>query len=412
MPNVMEEFDLSEISAVDRPAQAHAKATIIKRVDDKKGKKPMDLGLEETEEDEKKGKKPAAKKGYVDDSDGCVIVLTSASEGHQHTLSLRKGANGGSTSYSSGEEEEDGSHDHPWIMNSQGQIVIGLTKGHDHSVDMAEVQAALFRATLKISPTSQGGDVDANKATDVATNKEGNHMPNDQTTELETLKGQVTELTQAKDRAEAVAALPVDQLAHFRSMDKADQDTFLSKSAEDRNSIVKAATESNPVIYKALDGSEFRKSDDPRLVSAVKAADLTTKALREEVSKRESLELEKRAEQLLPNLPGTAAVRGQLLKAIEGIADEETRKGALECLKSANGGVFERANGSPEDHGMKKGEGVKAHKSTDAEAKLDQLAEKRAKETGEPLYKAYSEVLSTPEGAKLYNEYATQHPAN
>jgi len=443
MPTVMEEFDLMEISAVDRPAQAHAKAVIIKRSDEDMDKadhtlkecknlkacpfhgpkkpatkgnmkdkdKGINLGLDEEDEEDadkgggKKPKKPVKKSPGEMSSAG---VLTSAEDGHSHLLDIYPGQRSGMTSYQTSDASgvKGGSHDHPWAYDSEGRLVIGFSDGHDHQVDQADVDAALLR-TLKNEPASKVDDGD-NNAVETATKQEDSPMgdSNEQVT-LESLEAQIADLTKAKDRAEAVAALSTDQRGHFDTLDADGQEGFLGKSADERDQIVKAAGDADPIVYKSAGGDIFRASDDERLVKAVKAADEAQKSANAEREAREGLELAKRAEDLLGNLPGDASVRGQLLKAVEGIEDEGVREQALEALKAANSGIFERAQGTPEQHGLNKGEGFKPV-SSDSEKALEQMVAKYATEHSVPEYKAWDEVLKSAEGSALYQKSTTE----
>lgn len=441
MPTVMEEFDLMEISAVDRPAQEHAKAVIIKRSDKPDhtlkecknlkacpfhgpealkgggkpkqeakggGKKPMDLGVDEEEDEADKSKykdKDKTRKSF----EGTAGVLTSAEDGHAHLLDVGAGMRSGSTSYNTSDASgvKGGSHDHPWAMNSDGEIVIGLADGHSHQVDMEDVNAALLSLLKSASPDSKLEPGDQTAAAKAAT-KEVSDMPEskEQATDLEALTAQIADLTKAKERAEAVAALSADQRGHFDTLDETSQEGFLGKSTDERDEIVKAASDADPVVYKSASGDIFRASDDERLVKAVKAADEAQKSANTEREAREGMELAKRADELLSNLPGDATVRGQLLKAVEGIEDEEQRGAVLETLKAANSGIFERAQGTPESHGLAKGEGLKP--SSGAEAELEQMVAKYAKDNSVPEYKAWDEVLKSAEGSALYQKSTTE----
>jgi len=442
MPTVMEEFDLMEISAVDRPAQAHAKAVIIKRADaEKGGGKPAFLADDEDEDEEKSmhGKEPKAKKGGGKDKDAkgmdlgldeeddeeagkgkgkkpvtkspgemaAAGVLTSAEDGHSHLLDIYPGQRSGTTSYQTSDASgvKGGSHDHPWAYDAEGRMIIGFADGHDHQVDQADVDAALLR-TLKNSEDLKAGS-DDQTAADAATKMEDSEMPdsNEKVT-LEGLQTQIADLTKAKDRAEAVAALSADQRGHFDTLKGEDQEGFLNKSTDERDEIVKSAGDADPVVYKSASGDLFRQSDDVRLVKAVQAADEAQKSANTEREAREGLELAKRADEILGNLPGDSNVRGQLLKAVESIEDEDIRKGALECLGAANGGIFERANGTPEQHGLAKGAGFQP--STGAEQELEKMVQKYAETNSVPEYKAWDEVLKSAEGSALYQKSTTE----
>jgi len=440
MPTSMEEFDLMEISAVDRPAQAHAKAVIIKRADAEKGKgkpaflsddededeekrmkdkakkskdkdaKGINLGLDEEDDEEsgkgEKGKKPAKKSEMAS-----AGVLTSSADGHSHLLDIYPGMRSGSTSYQTSDASgvKGGSHDHPWAYDAEGHLIIGFADGHDHQVDQPDVDAALLR-TLKRSDDSKA-ESDDQTAADAATKMEDSEMPdsNEKVT-LEGLQSQIADLTKAKDRAEAVAALSADQRGHFDSLEGEAQEGFLGKSTDERDEIVKSASDADPVVYKSAGGDIFRASDDERLVKAVQAADEAQKSANAEREAREGLELAKRADEILGNLPGDASVRGQLLKAVESIEDEDVRKGALECLGAANGGIFERAQGTPESHGLAKGEGLKPVEGG-AESQLEELVKSHMKEHNVAEPQAWDQVLKSVEGASLYNKSTTERGA-
>lgn len=413
MPTVMEEFELLEISAVDRPAQAHAKAVIIKRDGeeyktkgggskdkDKKagpsGKKPMELGLDE-EDEEKKGEGKAPKKTKKMETG----VLVSNEEGHTHLLHFGPDRNAGETSHNSGSSDDMG-HSHPWAMNSEGMIEVGMADGHTHSVSMEDVNQALLR-TLKYDSDESTVDETSDTTAAAAASQEAVMPEAKKNEEIAELQAQNDDLTKRAERAEAVAALKSDERAHFDGLDEAAQDEFLGKSEDERVEIVKAAGDADPVVYKSADGVEFRQSDDPRLVKMAKDRDEDRAILKAEREQRETLELEKRADEVFPNLPGTAIVRGQLLKAVEGIEDEEIRKGALEALKSANGGIFERASDSPESHGLAKGAGIPTGDPT-AETELEQLVKSYQTEHNVTEAKAWDEVLKSDEGASLYRK--------
>lgn len=114
---IMRTFKLNEISAVDRPAQAHAKMTIMKRADDSVEK---------------------------------LILLTSEDEGHQHSINidswdLEQG--GGHTSHAGG-DATDGGHSHAYVMNVDGSITISVNDGHSHSLEGSELLGRLQLVAL------------------------------------------------------------------------------------------------------------------------------------------------------------------------------------------------------------------------------------------------------------------------
>lgn len=114
---IMKEFVIKEISAVDYGAQTPAKAVLMKRDDH-----------------------------GTDDRLEKLVVITSQELGHQHALfigayELEEG--GGTTRYALSESngmEEQEEHNHPYVIESDGTISIGMTAGHTHTLDSALVR--------------------------------------------------------------------------------------------------------------------------------------------------------------------------------------------------------------------------------------------------------------------------------
>jgi hypothetical protein len=76
---------------------------------------------------------------------------------------------------------------------------------------------------------------------------------------------------------------------------------------------------------------------EARVAKAEQAAKEAAEAAAVEKSIRETVELEKRADKDIPLLKGDVKVRAALLKAVDSISDEATRKSVHESLASANG---------------------------------------------------------------------------
>jgi hypothetical protein len=311
MPNkkrILKEFKLTEISAVDKPAQSPALATIMKRHDD-------DSVIE---------------KKYV---------MTSGTDGHTHLVSIdmySKDDMGGYTSWTD-------NHEHPFILRDDGSIEIGEANGHDHGVfpsteqifqkGLTEAQIEPIMVLMKTSfkkPTSadNGGQQPAHT-------KETN-MPDISTAVHQTALDKVDELTKALATASAVSSMSDTQKALYTSLDGADQALFITKSASQREEAVIAKAASNPVVYTALDGTAFHKNDDTRLVNMAKRADDADEALAKAVVLTENATLAKRASSEFGNLPGEQADQVALLKAVSAIEDEATRSNVETILKSHN----------------------------------------------------------------------------
>lgn len=201
-------------------------------------------------------------------------------------------------------------------------------------------------------------------------------------------------------RMEKRDALSAELRKHYDALpDDAAKDAFLAKDASAQTAELEKAAGSDPVVYTTLDGVDIRKSADPALLAMAKRADEDRRSAALEKAARQNIELEKRAETELSKLGGTMAGKKALLKALDNIEDEDVRKSAQEVLASANeiagkGDIF-----------TKRGDGnAPTIEKSDAESKLDQMAADLSKSKNISLEKAYSEVLDSAEGQKLYAE--------
>lgn len=117
--------------------------------------------------------------------------------------------------------------------------------------------------------------------------------------------------------------------------------TTTTKAAEVQKSEVDDA-----VVYTAMDGSIYRKSDDSRLVAMAKSNDDLAKRAADAEAKFRKADLVKRASELMPHLPGTDDAKGVLLGAIEQIADADMQKAAIAAVKAGSDALasaFKRA---------------------------------------------------------------------
>ena len=421
---IMTKFTISEISGVDVPAQAGARLTIMKR----------------HEEGE-------VFKGGA--------ALTSNKKGHAHLIFLDSAEQGGHTSHTKSTGEEFG-HSHPWVINAEGNIVIGQSEGHDHTVlrkrkfsesalqglvekgfalsdggypietvsdfknsvaayplavDKEKVAAHIIKSAKRLDVEEllpedgldsvplikASGEPTASAGGDSAGQKDDNTMTDtkkaaDQlAAALEKVDGLEKQLAQSND----LAKLTDIEKSHYETLDDAQKAEFLKTSSDERKTQITKAQEDDSVIYKAEDGSEYRKSDDPRLVTMAKKSDEDRKVAKAEREKRESLELQKRVTDDIPHLPGDDAVKIAILKAVDGIKDEELRGKAHQTLKAHDQGLakaFEQVG-----HLNKVAEGSPQYQ-------LDELSKAYAKENKVDLALAQSEVLKTSEGQKLYEQ--------
>lgn len=172
-----------------------------------------------------------------------------------------------------------------------------------------------------------------------------------------------------------------------------DRERFIALPAVDRSAELAKREASDPVVYEATDGTKYRASDDPRLVTMAKRSDVAEKAASDNALAAQEADLLKRAE-ALPHLPGDIKVRTSVLRAIDGIADAEVRKGAHEMLKAQDAALSEAF----------KARGVRGlGPATSAEQQLQDLAKRKQSENPKlSEAQAYDEVLKTDEGKRLY----------
>jgi hypothetical protein len=209
----------------------------------------------------------------------------------------------------------------------------------------------------------------------------------------------IADLEKRLEAATAMAALTDVEKAYMADLDEAGQEAFLKADAASRKADVARAKElakaKDPVVFTAADGTEFRKSDDVRLVQMAKDRDADRAIAKSEREAREDMEFEKRAGADLQHMPGETVAKVALLRAVGTIEDAEVRKAVEESLKAQNAEMakaFTRVGAT--------GEG-----KTDPENKIDALAKAKAKADGISFEKAYDEVIETPEGRELYAAY-------
>jgi len=389
----MKKFRIDELSSVDRPAQAPAKAVIMKR----KGKDYV-----EKEDDE----------GKVEKS-GSIEMVSSVEDGHAHVIRFWPDDGDFTVGYAGADGASE--HSHGAVRDDLGNIEIVMNAGHTHEVSREDMVTAVMAMISK-------QDLDEETLGKIQKNfPEVAAAPTEEEVQMD------EELKKSVERLEAIVALPADQREHFDAIEKAeDQDAFLAKSADERAEIVKpvekaeetveeevAKSEDPNVVYTAADGAVFTKSDDPRLVAAIIEKDSKDREIEALKAEKADQEFEKRAEIELANLPGTVKQRAELLKSVESIENPEHREAALKALKAGNsasedvtkslGTSNEASNDAPATP-----QGAQLTKSA-SETKLDDLAKAEAIKLGldpvKDFAKAYQIVLATPEGKDLYNQH-------
>jgi hypothetical protein len=209
---------------------------------------------------------------------------------------------------------------------------------------------------------------------------------------------QIADLTKRAERAESVASLSDAHRAFHKSIVNTEAaDAFLAADETARNAEIAKAQDANFVVYTAMDGSTFRKSDDPRLAKMAQEMDAEKKKRMKMEAEAYKADLEKRAAEL-SHIPGDLNVRVALLKGIDTLPVED-RAAAVKALKAQNerlGKAFEQLGTSA------------APAMDDNLDPLDAMASDIAKRDGISFEKAYGKALATAEGQKLYNQHVAK----
>lgn len=320
---IMRSLKINEISAVDRPAQEGATVAIMKRRGepgyDPSNPDPSKRGRDDSKDVEKR----AMLTGVTDEHSHLVVLDPENGEGAKPAGNTMPALTPGA----------DFPHTHPWIMDDSGNIIIGMAAGHDH--ESGEISTTRMRAGELLMEKQDGTAEDGGRR-----RRRRNDMTEDAKKAAEAAEAEKKELEKKLATAEAYGKLSDSQKAHYAKLDDKAKEEFLAKSDDERVEIVskaaKEAAEENPVVYKAADGTEYRKSDDERLVALAKQSDERLAKLEKAQTDAATADLRKRAETDLANLPGTVETRMTMLKQIDGIADEKERAEALAALKAHN----------------------------------------------------------------------------
>lgn len=212
----------------------------------------------------------------------------------------------------------------------------------------------------------------------------------------EAVNKRIDELEKRAVKAEQLSQLNDVQKAHYGTLSPEAQAEFLGASAEQRDAAVEKAAGDDPVVYTTLDGDEIRKSAGNLVAKLARKADEAEANLKVEKAARERETFAKRAQTELVNLPGDESAQVALLKAVAGIPGEADRKAVGEILKAANEGVSKAFDTAGSSAG---GEG-----GSDAESKLEKMAQAHFESNGGSFQKSYKSVLETPEGRELFKQ--------
>jgi len=375
---ILKTITLTEYSAVTTPAQEGAVAVLMK------------AGAP----DPKAPKAPGAAAPTAPLVKGSSMLMTSSEEGHQHIVRLWDDERGGTTGSSVIEIEGAGAvyHDHAYLLGTDGTITIGETLGHSHEVDSDSVVAAVFSMI-------KGATGDPKQPGHSGAGKESKMAVPEKTVPT-------VDMQKSLDRANAIAAMTPGHFAYHKTLAGDEAEAFVVLTEAQREALVtkieKAKTEADPVVYTSkATGRSYRKSQEDLAEFAKRddARELEMQKLRDENA---VAAFEKRAAEELPHLPGDVKVRGLLVKAIEGIADETARSTVWEMIKSkeaSRSAAFRKVGHTGADEETVFEEGAPL---TDADEKLEKLAADYAKEHKLTIPAAYAKVIQTAEGRRLY----------
>jgi len=325
-------------------------------------------------------------------------AMTNEVRGHVHLLELNTTA--GQTSYATSDPPSmtsnssgassvsySSAHAHSYIVDSKGDVTIGVADGHTHTVAVKAIKSDVAKGDAETnSKTSENGNMEA-----TATETKKNDAD------------RISVLESELETAKALASMNDAQRAYHAKLSKSDAIAFEKMAPSERESTVAKSLERDRVVYKSVDGTEFRASDDPRLVAMAKRADESARELATEKALREVEVYKRRAETELAHLPGTVETRVALLKSVDSIPDATERANALKALHANNTSMaeaFKRKGGKPAAEDSDDDE-------DDPQDKIDAKVSKIATEKGITFEKAMSEFLDTEEGQELYSQIET-----
>ena len=272
---IMRSFTINEISGVDRPAQKHARMTLMKRDDADDGFDKADEDLYTKEEANYRGADGPSRCEaceYFNGEAGCSMVAGEI---------------------------------------SAGDVCDHFEQGDDPMTDVEKKQLA----DLQKSADDLTKQLEAATAKAADLQKESDDAKAKLEDEEKKRKAAEAEKADATTKAEMTDA----EKAYLATLEGAEKMKFMTATPEERAKMMAKRDDDNPVIYKAADGVEFHKSDDPRLIAMAKRADEGEKLAKVEAKKREDTELSKRADDELKNFSETVAKRDDKIEALRAI---------------------------------------------------------------------------------------------
>lgn len=376
---IMRRFQLNEISAVDRPAQEHARVAILKRADPVADQ--MDPIIKRAFSDSKRKELADSGKALPDgsfpieteaDLHNAISAVGRAKDGAKAKAHIISRANAMGMK---------GALPDGWVSKSSQESTMDkeLRKslGLAEDAPEAEVVKALIAKADKAEADKKKAEDDAKEA----------------------------------KKAAAVSDLSDSEKSHYNGLGDSAKDTFLAKPKADRMKDVSKALEGDETL--TANGVTIRKSAvGEGAFEFMKAQQIQLTAQNAEILKsREdaaNATFAKRAQDELGYVTGTNDEKAAMLKAIDAISDPIAKKAAMATLTAANSMAkagFSRigaGGGGPVGDGLGGGE--------DTNAVITQKANEVQKaNAGMTFAKAYEKVLV--ENPDLYEKAETERRA-
>lgn len=325
--NVMLEFRIDEISAVDLPAQQGAEARIIKRADGEE----QQMNKLDTE---------ALAKRYIDPSDGAVpfssvIVEEMRCQAYYEAIedvcpviyametSLKSIAGDASVppetkmTMARNTVEDFMSVLRAMWSNADVVMMSAMGKSSEEIDDMVKKAQTLEQATAQIADLEKKIEELTKASSDASVNKE----LQDQVTALTAKVGELTKSLEdeavkagmSDAEKEYMRGLGADAQRAFRGMSAADRKKKMGKSADEETLTFKGRT-----IRKSAENAdmfEMMKAQNEEIERAQKAADAERDA-------RKMADYQQMAKSSYGKLPGTDAEKAAVLKGIETLSDD------------------------------------------------------------------------------------------
>lgn len=250
-------------------------------------------------------------------------------------------------------------------------------------------------------PESWGVKKNAEDLGNSTTDNNGDNPMSDAKT-VEELQKNLDELTEKLAEAETLAKMSDAEKAYMDKMSAKDKPAFMAMSAADRAKKIAAVAKNDETVEVA--GQTISKSEvgDKQFAIFKAQADELAEIRKQAKADREAVEtakLEKRATEELPNLPGEVSVKARVLKAIDGLSEDD-RKAASQMLKSANEVLAKSMETI--GRGSDKSDGS-------AIAEIEKKAEEIAKRDG--IGKAAAIAKAWTENPALYEQYEAEQAA-